>query len=114
MAGLLQRDGSGHQASSMGAPTQKDTRAHAGIESELGPEPGPALGPEPGPAPGREADAGARVDEASAEDEGSLTDTTHAGRPNDGPDDAASFDEGEGDLPPGTMSGGYVVREKIG
>lgn len=78
----------------MDAPTQKDTRAHAGIESE----------------------ADLRVDNASSAEEGSLTDTTHAGQRKEGAD-AVSLnepDDGDGDLPPGSMSGGYVIREKIG
>jgi serine/threonine protein kinase len=77
----------------MDAPTHKDTRAHAGLESE----------------------ADARVENASSAEE-SLTDTTHAGQGKDEPDEAASAtsDDGDGNLPPGTRSGDYVIREKIG
>jgi serine/threonine-protein kinase len=78
----------------MDAPTQKDTRAHAGIEHE----------------------PDARVENASSGEEGSLTDTTHARERKEPPEEASltAPDDGDGDLPAGTRSGAYVIREKIG
>jgi eukaryotic-like serine/threonine-protein kinase len=78
----------------MDAPTQKDTRAHADIEPEVD----------------------ARVENASSAEAEALTDTTHAGQRKDPPDEGslAGLDDGDGDLPPGTKSGDYVIREKIG
>ena len=74
----------------MDAPTHKD--AHASLESR----------------------ADARADGGSSAEEGSLTNTTHAGQPKGVSDEASPADDGDGDLQPGTRSGGYVIREKIG
>ncbi|ACY15990.1 serine/threonine-protein kinase [Haliangium ochraceum] len=74
---------------------------------------------------GRSPDAGDRATEhggaddraaiTTAERDAATTDTTHAGRRSgDAASPAAAAMSGEGDLQSGTVSGDYVIREKIG
>jgi serine/threonine-protein kinase len=80
----------------MDAPTQKDTRAHAEPEPEKAVEVRAELAPDIA--------------------DGSITETTHARQQRAAQQDGVvtTPDESDGDLPPGTRSGDYVIREKIG